>query len=193
MAVIGIGTTSRASVEDVLEIIAATKAMMAEREFGKTPSPQPSPGKLALASLQLKVTASASGCGWGEGVGSARCAGVPFSARVEEALFSPLPSRERGRGEGALIRALAALNRPSINPVLFESALQAGLDLILLTLDELRAAAHLCVTHSEQSMKHYGIPSVAEAAALAAAGTGALLLVPRFRGRNTTASVAAIP
>jgi len=59
-----------------------------------------------------------------------------------------------------------------------------------LTLDRLRAAAHLCVTHSEKSMKQYGIPSVAEAAALAAAGAGARLLLPRFCGRNTTASVA---
>jgi cobalt-precorrin 5A hydrolase len=71
-----------------------------------------------------------------------------------------------------------------------EAARQAGFDLILLPLDELRAAAHLCVTHSEKSMKHYRIPSVAEAAALAAAGAGARLLIPRFCGRNTTASVA---
>ncbi len=172
MAVIGIGTTSRASVEDVLEIVAAAKAMMAE--LGKAPSPQPSPAR-------------------GEGVGRARCTGVPFSPRGEEALFSPLPSRERGWGEGEAISALAALDRPGLNDVPQEAARRLGLDLILLTLDELRAAAHLCVTHSEQSMKYYGIPSVAEAAALAAAGDGARLLVPRFCGRNTTASVAAIP
>jgi cobalt-precorrin 5A hydrolase len=71
-----------------------------------------------------------------------------------------------------------------------EAAGHAGLELILLTLNELRAAAHLCVTHSEKSMKQYGIPSVAEAAALAAAGAGARFLIPRFCGRNATASVA---
>jgi cobalt-precorrin 5A hydrolase len=58
-------------------------------------------------------------------------------------------------------------------------------------LETLKAAADLCVTHSEKSMKVYGIPSVAEAAALAAAGPGARLLISRFCGRNTTASIAA--
>jgi len=85
------------------------------------------------------------------------------------------------------------LDRPALNGALQEAAGRAGLDLVLLTLDELRAAAHLCVTHSEHSMKQYGIPSVAEAAALAGAGTGARLLIRRFVGRNATASVAGRP
>ncbi|MGB8735320.1 MAG: cobalamin biosynthesis protein, partial [Rhodomicrobium sp.] len=106
----------------------------------------------------------------------------------------PSPLAGEGWGEGEqLIEALASLDRPAINGVLQAAARLSGLDLILLTLDELQAAAHLCVTHSEKSMKHYGIPSVAEAAALAAAGAGARLLLPRFCGRNTTASVAAAP
>jgi cobalt-precorrin 5A hydrolase len=91
------------------------------------------------------------------------------------------------------VTALATLDRPALNGVLQEAAGRAGLDLVLLTLDELRAAAHLCVTHSEHSMKQYGIPSVAEAAALAGAGAGARLLIPRFVGRNATASVAGRP
>ncbi len=128
VAVIGIGTTSRASVEDVLAIIAAATAEMAD-EVTKAPRP----------------------------------------------------------------RAIASLGRPAINGVLQEAAGRRGFDLVLLTLDELRAFAHLCVTHSEQSMRHYGIPSVAEAAALAAAGKGARLLLPRIAGRNATASVAAVP
>ena len=92
-----------------------------------------------------------------------------------------------------MLTALAALDRPALNGVLQEAARRAGLDLLLLTLDELRAAAHLCVTHSEHSMKQYGIPSVAEAAALAGAGAGARLLIPRFVGANATASVAGRP
>ncbi len=172
MAVIGIGTTSRATVEDVLAIVAAAEAKMAERKYKKAPSPQPSPAR-------------------GEGAGGARRAAVPFSATGEELVDSPLHSRERGRGEGEqLAAALAALDRPAINRVISEAAREAGLDLILLSLDALRTSAHLCVTHSEKSMKQYGIPSVAEAAALAPAGAGARLLLPRFCGHNTTASVA---
>jgi hypothetical protein len=161
MAVIGIGTTSRASAEDVLAVIAAAQMKIAMIEAGKPPSP-PSP------------------LPQGE-------RGVPCSY--------PLPLRERvavkrpGEGELSTTR-VAALDRPALNGALEEAARRAGLDLILLTLDELRAVAPLSVTHSEKSMKQYGIPSVAEAAALAAAGAGARLLIPRFCGRNTTASVA---
>jgi cobalt-precorrin 5A hydrolase len=112
---------------------------------------------------------------------------------VHPARESPLPLRERGRGEGEEIRALACLDRDALNTVPQEAARSLGLDLMLLSPGQLRAAAHLCVTHSEKSMKQYGIPSIAEAAALAAAGPGARLLLPRFCGRNATASVAALP
>ncbi|MGC1585249.1 MAG: cobalamin biosynthesis protein [Rhodomicrobium sp.] len=170
MAVIGIGTTSRASTEDVLEIVAAARAKMIEVGTSKYPSPLP---------LSRK--------GRGE---NATEHGTPFT----RARHTPSPLAGEGWGEGEqLIEALASLDRPAINGVLQAAARLSGLDLILLTLDELQAAAHLCVTHSEKSMKHYGIPSVAEAAALAAAGAGARLLLPRFCGRNTTASVAAAP
>ncbi len=170
MAVIGIGATSRASIEDVLEIIATAKTKMAEREFVSPPHPRPlPPGER------------------GQGVPVAKV--CPMSRGIS---LSP-----RGRGVGVRgeqhIKTLASLDRPAVNAILAEAAGRAGLDLMLLTLDELQAAAHLCVTHSEKSMEHYGIPSVAEAAALAAAGAGARLLLPRFCGRYTTASVAAVP
>jgi hypothetical protein len=162
MAVIGIGTASRASVEDVLAVIAAASVRMVE-DVAKTPSPCPSPqGERGLPNWPRRDSLSPRGEGW---------------------------------GEGGLVTALATLDRPALNGVLQEAAGRAGLDLVLLTLDELRAAAHLCVTHSEHSMKQYGIPSVAEAAALAGAGAGAgaRLLIPRFVGRNATASVAGRP
>jgi cobalt-precorrin 5A hydrolase len=101
-----------------------------------------------------------------------------------------------GQGEGLCLisiprlQILAALDRPALNGVVEEAARKAGLQIVLLKLNQLRAAAHLCVTRSEKSMKQYGIPSVAEAVALAAAGAGARLLIPRFCGRNATASVA---
>jgi hypothetical protein len=165
MAVIGIGTTSRATAADVLAVIEAAQAKMAEMETEKTPSPRPSP----QGEREKWLRPSPRG---------RREFGRPFSPRGE------------GQDEGGLVTRLAALDRPALNGAAEEAARRAGLDLILLTLDELGAAAHFCVTHSEKSMKQYGIPSVAEAAALAAAGAGARLLIPRFCGRNTTASVA---
>ena len=170
MAVIGTGTTSRASVEDVLAVIAAARTKMAEVEFGASPSPLP---------LSRE--------GRGERA-------MEESTSSPHARPAPSPLAGEGWGEGVQrIAALAALDRPALNGVLQEAARRAGLDLILLALDDLRATAHLCVTHSEHSMKQYGIPSVAEAAALAGAGAGARLLVPRLLGRNATASVAGRP
>jgi cobalt-precorrin 5A hydrolase len=128
MAVIGIGTTSRVTIADVLDLIVA-----AENKIGK----------------------------------------------------------EHGAWMG--LELIAALDRPEINPVLQEAAKRAGLPVKFLAADVLRAAAPRCATHSEKSMKAYGVPSIAEAAALAALGPNAKLLIPRFCGRNTTASVAYLP
>ncbi len=172
MAVIGIGTTSRAAVEDVLAIIAAAEAKMVSLGIGKAPS---------LLPLSRK----------GREELTHPSPGVEKGIALRRPRPTPSPLAGEGWGEGEqLTSALAALDRPAINPVISEAARQAGLDLILLPLAELQASAHRCVTHSEKSMKQYGIPSVAEAAALAASGAGARLLLPRFCGRNTTASVA---
>ncbi len=170
MAVIGIGTNSRASVEDVLAIVAAARMKMAEVEFGASPSPLP----LSREGRGERATEE--------------------STSSPHARPAPSPLAGEGWGEGVQrIAALATLDRPALNGVLQEAARRSGLDLILLTLDDLRATAHLCVTHSEHSMKQYGIPSVAEAAALAGAGAEARLLIPRFLGRHTTVSVAGRP
>ncbi len=122
MGVIGIGTSSQATLEDILHVIAAAKA---------------------TARQPLKV--------------------------------------------------LATLDRPALNKVISEASELEKMRLFLLSLSELKAVADGCVTHSEKSMQCYGVPSIAEAAALAAAGAGARLLLPRFGGRNTTASVAIVP
>ena len=171
MAVIGIGTTSRASVEDVLAIIAAAKAKMAEGEFVASPSPLP---------------LSREGRG-----DSPVTSGTPS----QQARPAPSPLAGEGWGEGEQhIKTLATLDRPALNAVLAEAAQRAGLDLVLLTLEELREAAHLCVTHSEHSMTHYGIPSVAEAAALAGGGRGraAFVAADRWTQRNGSRGGAAM-
>jgi cobalt-precorrin 5A hydrolase len=138
MAVIGIGTTSRVTVDDVLSVI--------EAAFEKAES-----------------------------------------QRVKGAMHS-----SGARTSGGFFEVLATLDRPAINPILEQVAFDLGLCLRLLPLEELRVVADRCLTRSEKSMKQYGIPSVAEASALAAAGVSARLLIPRFCGRNTTASVAII-
>jgi cobalt-precorrin 5A hydrolase len=101
------------------------------------------------------------------------------------------PREKRDSDPAPLISVLATLDRSALNAIIAEAAREAGLEAIFFPLDALKAVASHCITHSEKSVQTYGVPSVAEAAALAAVGRGARLLIPRFCGRNTTASVAA--
>jgi cobalt-precorrin 5A hydrolase len=185
MAVIGIGTTSRVTVADVLAVIADAMERAGKASQKVPPHPNPLPeGRGGHRPLQLRLNS---------------CGSVP----------SPLGEKDRMRGawrdsggsstigsflpegwhlEGLFI--LATLDRAAINSILEDAAGHACLRLVFLSLDDLLGVASRCVTHSEKSMRQYGVPSVAEAAALAAAGTGSRLLIPRFCGRSTTASVA---
>jgi len=78
------------------------------------------------------------------------------------------------KDEPGLIAAAAALNLP----------------LRFLTIEDLRAVADQITVHSEVARNALGLPSVAEAAALAGAGKGARLLVPRIKGEGVTCAIA---
>ncbi len=56
--------------------------------------------------------------------------------------------------------------------------------------DGLAAAADRCVTTSRRSQQRAGVPSVAEAAALAAAGAGGRLELPRIASAHATCALA---
>jgi cobalt-precorrin 5A hydrolase len=60
------------------------------------------------------------------------------------------------------------------------AAAAAGVPLVLVAASALQEAATRTVTRSERAMRLAGVPSVAEAAALAAAGPGAQLIAPRL-------------
>jgi cobalt-precorrin 5A hydrolase len=59
-------------------------------------------------------------------------------------------------------------------------ALSYGLPLLFVPTPDLEAAAARCQTHSQRVLAITGVPSVAEAAALAAGGPEAKLLLPRI-------------
>src|SRR5262245_42362040 len=110
------------------------------------------------------------------GIGTTSRVTIEDVLHVTVAALDKIEADEQAAADDSIY--IAALDRPEINPVI-ETALR-DLQILFLTLPELQAAAPGCVTHSEKSMKQYGVPSVAEAAALAALGDGAKLLVPRF-------------
>lgn len=76
-------------------------------------------------------------------------------------------------------------------PGLAEAAERLGIPIRFLSRQALAASAEGCVTRSERVEAMVGVPSVAEAAALAGAGRGARLLVPRLAAAGVTCAVAA--
>jgi cobalt-precorrin 5A hydrolase len=77
-------------------------------------------------------------------------------------------------------------------PGLIEAAHRLGLDLVLLARDALREQAASVQTRSPRAESLFGVPSVAEAAALAGAGAGSVLLVPRITGQGATCAIAGV-
>jgi cobalt-precorrin 5A hydrolase len=69
-------------------------------------------------------------------------------------------------------------------------ALLHSLPLLFVPMPYLEAAAARCETHSERSLAVKGVPSVAEAAALAAGGPNAKLLLPRIAVGPATCALA---
>lgn len=93
--------------------------------------------------------------------------------------------------EGATLARLATSAAKADEPGLRDAAATLGLELRALPEAALRAAAPHCLTHSVRALDATGLPSLAEAAALAGAGEGAVLLGPRVAaGRAATCALA---
>jgi cobalt-precorrin 5A hydrolase len=75
-------------------------------------------------------------------------------------------------------------------PGLIEAADHLGLVLVFLTADTLREQTPFIRTPSYRTENRFGIASVAEAAALAGAGPGSVLVVPRIASQSATCAVA---
>jgi cobalt-precorrin 5A hydrolase len=78
----------------------------------------------------------------------------------------------------------------SSEPGLIAAARSLGLDLVFLARDALREQAPFVQTRSIRSETQFGVPSVAEAAALAGAGPGGVLIFPRIVSQGVTCAIA---
>jgi cobalt-precorrin 5A hydrolase len=89
-------------------------------------------------------------------------------------------------------RAIAVSDDKAAHPALRAAARAAQLPIEAVAAAAMRAADAQVVTRSEQVKKRRGVGSVCEAAALAAAGTGARLVVTRIvsADRHVTAAAA---
>jgi cobalt-precorrin 5A hydrolase len=116
------------------------------------------------------------------GVGCRReCAAEAIEALVREAL---------GHVPDATPLGLFTIADKQGHAGLADAASRLGIDLVFLPRAALRDQAPLVRTHSPRSKSRFGVPSVAEAAALAGVGGGATILVPRIAQGGATCAVA---
>jgi cobalt-precorrin 5A hydrolase len=73
---------------------------------------------------------------------------------------------------------------------LTKAAASLGLDLVILPREALREKAAFVQTRSIRTESLFGVPSVAEAAALAGAGPGSVLIFARIANKGATCAVA---
>ena len=106
-----------------------------------------------------------------------------IGAAVEEALAQAGLSAEQ-------IDALAVPAFKADEPGIVRAAEELGLPVKLVHRSELDAVQPLCATRSRAVEERTGLAAVSEAAALAAAGRNARLLLPRIARNGVTCAVA---
>lgn len=108
-----------------------------------------------------------------------------------QACTASVPSSSRRReAEVLTLDALATAAFKAREPGILAAAEALGLALIAVSDDDLKRASARCLTRSPASLAVTGIASVAEAAALAAAGKESRLLGPRIAAGNVTSAIA---
>jgi cobalt-precorrin 5A hydrolase len=110
------------------------------------------------------------------------------AAAIEAVIAAALTRAGLDRNALALIAAPAA---KCTEPGIAAAASAFGRPLVPIAQAELKQAGSRAVTRSERVVALMGVPSAAEAAALAAAGAGATLLVPRVAIGAATCALAA--
>ena len=88
------------------------------------------------------------------------------------------------------IAIIATETSKANEPGLRQAADRLGAKLVSFTTDELESVADALLTVSPAALRHKNVPSVAEAAALLAAGTNARLLAPRIANATATCAFA---
>lgn len=117
--------------------------------------------------------------------------GCRRGAAAEDVLAAITGALVAAGREGAALARLATSAAKAEEPGLRDAAATLGLELLALSEAALHAAAPHGLTRSVRALEATGLPSLAEAAALAGAGEGAVLLGPRVAaGRAVTCALA---
>ena len=126
--------------------------------------------------------------------------GVGCRRGCEAQVIEALVRQALERVPSSVVPVVAPLNGASIKLFtiadkcdevgLLEAAHRLGLALVLLPRAALRDQTPFVQTCSPHSRRRFDVPSVAEAAALAGAGSGAVLIVPRIALDSATCAIA---
>jgi cobalt-precorrin 5A hydrolase len=109
------------------------------------------------------------------------------AAQIEAAIAAALARAGLGI---AAVRAVATSAAKGDEPGIAAAACSIGVPLVLVVQDDLAAAGARAATRSERVLALTGVPSVAEAAALAAGGPAARLIAPRIAVGPATCALA---
>jgi cobalt-precorrin 5A hydrolase len=108
------------------------------------------------------------------GIGCRRGAGAPD---IEAAIRAALA---RAGIAAAALQAIATASTKGAEPGIAATAAKLGLSVVLIPDAELKAAGTRVATRSDRVLALTGVPSLAEAAALAAAGPSSRLIASRL-------------
>ena len=115
------------------------------------------------------------------------CRAGASAREVEAAIAAALERAGVAAGElGMIATSLAKGSERGIAA----AALERGVKFVVVPRAEFEAAGGRVVTHSERVLKLTGVPSVSEAAALAAGGPDARLIAPRIAVGPATCALA---
>ena len=109
------------------------------------------------------------------------------AAEIEAAIATALARAGLGIAAVHLIATSAAKGS---EPGIAAAASSIGVPLVIVAQDDLAAAGERVTTRSERVLALAGVPSVAEAAALAAGGPAARLIAPRIAVGPATCALA---
>lgn len=119
-------------------------------------------------------------------------AGIGCRSGVLAAALCALLEEAGAAGFGAPALLAAPVFRQS-EAAIAEAAAALGLPLIWIARESLRGEQGRCLTRSARAEREVGLASVAEAAALAAAGPSGRLILPRIAGGGVTCALAERP
>lgn len=115
--------------------------------------------------------------------------GIGLSSAADGAAIAALARRVLARA-GLEASVLAVPDWRADLPAVAEAARLTGLPVAPVSRAAMQAVDAAVVTRSPENLARYGVGSIAEAAALVAAGRGARLLVPRLVEAGATCALA---